>query len=230
MLQMSSTRARRSLVWNHCFTSGQFIYCKYCTKRFVQTGSTSSLLHHIRNHHHNNLSDAEKQMLQRGGLTPPTAMLQMDSLIRRRSLVGNHCFTSGPYTYCRYCPRRFVLCGSTSSFLNHIKNHHYNNLSDEEKYIVQRRGLTPQRLTNDFPNIGELSLSDRQRSRSSSDPSLTSSTDNLPDVGELSLLDRQGSCSRSPMPDRSLSPAHSDASADTIILTNEERGIVSDHE
>ena len=161
-------------------------------------------------------------------------MLQMASAIRRRSMVWNHCFTSG-----HYCPRRFVLCGTTSTLLHHIKTHHYDNLSDAEKNMLQRGGLMPQtarvlrstnrRLTDDFPDIGELSLLDRQRS--SSDPfSSTSSTDNFPDIGELSLLDRQGSCSRSPMPDRSLSPAHSDASADTIILTNEERGIVSDHE
>ena len=59
---------------------------------------------------------------------------------KKSSIIWNHCFTEyvdgGVVTYCRYCTRvRWKLNGSTSSALYHLKNHHSDKLTPEEKGI-----------------------------------------------------------------------------------------------
>ena len=91
----------------------------------------------------------------------------------KTSLVWNHFYQSSPYTCCKHCSKRFFLKGSTSTALHHIKDHHYDKLSEAEKLQLQTGGLTssdaslPKRstnrkLTDDSPDISHYSLLGRR--------------------------------------------------------------------
>ena len=208
-LCIPSSNRKTSLVWNHCYQNGPYTYCKYCPKRFVLQGSTSTALHHVKNHHHDKLSDAEKLMLQTAGL-----------------------------------PRR-----STNRRLTDIFPDSNRRLTDYFPDIGHLSLLDRQRSRSRSPmptsqhSRPTLSLSCGGSAYQSSDPS--SSTDpSLPTLsgGSTSALYRKrqpdkyqkgkdvSQSESQSETDRPLSPAHSDASADTIILSDEERGIGSDHE
>ena len=114
----------------------------------------------------------------------------------RTSILWNHCYQSGPYILCMYCRKRFcTLSESTSKMFHHIKTRHYLRLYDEEILMLQTAGVfrsTNERLTDEFPDTSS-------DPHSSSDPSTNRRlTDNLPNIGQLSLSDRQGSHSTSP--------------------------------
>ena len=91
--------------------------------------------------------------------------------------MWNHCHqTDTKYTYCNHCPTKFVLNGSTSTALYHIKTHHRDKLSEAEKLQLQTGGLTSpdaslpkrstnRRLTDESPDISHYSLKGRTLDR-----------------------------------------------------------------
>ena len=95
---------------------------------------------------------------------------------KKSSMVWNHCYQTDKITYCNYCPSNFVLNGSTSTALYHIRHHHHDKLSEAEKLQLQTGGLTSpdaslpkrstnRRLTDESPDISHYSLKGRTLDR-----------------------------------------------------------------